>query len=75
MTEMVNMQEKNSQNNIAKEISKGKLQQFTKLFFRHLKASWNEAEEEYWRGRGGSVKEVRNQKTTEDKTHGPTAAP
>lgn len=43
------MQEKHDQNNVAKEISAGNVQQFNnKLFFRHLKASCTKAEETDW---------------------------
>lgn len=48
MAGMVKMQEKHDQNNVAKEISAGNVQQFNKLFFRHLKASCSKAEETDW---------------------------
>jgi len=75
MTEMVKIQEKHSQNNIAEEISEGKRQQFTKLFFRRLKTTWNQVEEKDWRVSGWceATNELETRKQllfTEDNTFG-----
>ena len=79
MTEMVKMQEKHSQNNIAKEISEGKTSTVHQAIFQTLESLIELSRRKRLEGVGvvWSHQQIRNQKQlvfTEDNTFGPISA-